>query len=101
MHPIGHAAGRGARLRLFCRFLGFYVREGFILGIAIGLIVALTMPQAAMDKVIAFVFAVTVTLIAAGVQFRREMKRERGEKDGGWPQHEPNGSRRLCPLRSE
>lgn len=67
---------------MFCRFLGFYVREGFVLGIAIGFIIALMMPQAVIDKVIGFLFAVTATLIAAGVRFRRERKRERDQKDG-------------------
>lgn len=63
---------------MLAKFAAFYVREGFALGILIGLVLAVLMPQELPFKIIGFVFAVVVSLAACGVQFRRALKRGEG-----------------------
>jgi uncharacterized membrane protein len=61
-------------------FLLFSVREGFALGVALGLAIALFMPAELVFKLIGLAFAVLVSLLAAIYQFRR---RRRGHRNVG------------------
>ncbi|HEY9310629.1 MAG TPA: hypothetical protein VIP82_22745 [Microbacterium sp.] len=63
---------------MLAKFAAFYVREGFALGILIGLVLAVVMPQELPFKIIGFLFAVVVSLAACAVQFRRALKRGEG-----------------------
>jgi hypothetical protein len=64
---------------VLAKFAAFYVREGFALGILIGVVLAVLMPQELPFKIIGFVFGVVVSLAACAVQFNRALKRERGD----------------------
>jgi hypothetical protein len=63
---------------VIARFAAFYVREGFALGIVIGLVLAVFMPYEWHFKIVGFIFAVAVSLAAGAVQFRRARKRGDG-----------------------
>lgn len=60
---------------MIARFAAFYVREGFALGIVIGVVLAVFMPYEWHFKIVGFVLAVVVSLAACAVQFRRAGKR--------------------------
>lgn len=61
---------------MIARFTAFYIREGFALGILIGLVLAVLMPYELPFKIIGFVLAVVLSLAAGAVQFRRAPKRD-------------------------
>jgi hypothetical protein len=63
---------------VIAKFAAFYVREGFALGIVIGVVLAVFMPYEWHFKIVGFVFAVVVSLAACAVQFRRAGKRRDG-----------------------
>jgi hypothetical protein len=60
---------------VLAKYAAFYVREGFALGILIGVVLAVFMPYELWFKIIGFVFAVVVSLAACAVQLRRAGKR--------------------------
>lgn len=66
---------RSDRGYVLARFAAFYVREGFALGIVIGIALAVFMPYELPFKVVGFIFAVVVSFAACAVQFRRARKR--------------------------
>lgn len=61
-------------------FLLFYVREGFALGIALGVAITLFMPTELVFKLVGLAFAVLVSLVAAVYQFRRKGRENRNDR---------------------